>query len=99
MITDKYFMPDLYLDNIYEITPEYLCSIFKRCESVTLISFINKIKLDRIRTLMEKEGLTLAAAAPMYGYNDPNYVSRLCKKYYGMSLTDVIAGKNIRKYK
>ena len=26
MITDKYFMPDLYLDDIYAVTPEYLKS-------------------------------------------------------------------------
>lgn len=82
-----------------EITPEYLCTVFKRCEGVSLIGFINKIKLQNIKSLIETTKTSLNRAAGMYGYSDPNYVSRLFRKYYGMSLSDCIAGKNSRKYK
>ncbi len=82
-----------------EITPEYLCTVFRRCEGISIIGFINKIKLQNIKSLVESAKTPLNRAAGMYGYSDPNYVSRLFKKYYGMSLTDCIAGKNLRKYK
>ena len=69
------------------ITPEYLCSIFKKSEGVSIMHFINTVKLTSIRSLMEKDGLTLAQAAHLYGYADPNYVSRLHKQYFHINIT------------
>ena len=70
------------------ITPEYLCAVFKRANDVSLITFANQAKLVRIRTEMEQENLRLYEAAARYGYNDPNYVSRLYKRYFGKNITD-----------
>jgi len=70
------------------VTPEHLCSVFKRCEGRSVIRYINEIKLMNVRDLMEKKGATLSQAAPQLGFTDPNYVSRLYKKYYGRNLTD-----------
>jgi AraC-like DNA-binding protein len=72
------------------ITPEYLCAIFKKSEGMTLMHFINTVKLSSIRSLMEKEGLTLSQAAQRYGYADPNYVSRLYKQYFHINITDAV---------
>ena len=72
------------------ITPEYLCAIFKKSEGITLVHFINTAKLTSIRSLMEKEGLTLAQASQRYGYADPNYVSRLYKQYFHINITDAV---------
>ena len=38
---------------------------------------------------METKKLPLYEAATMYGYSDPNYVSRLYKKMFGFNITDV----------
>ena len=70
------------------ITPEYLCAVFKRANDVSLITFVNQAKLSRIRTEMERENLRLYEAAVRYGYHDPNYVSRLYKRYFGKNITD-----------
>ena len=70
------------------ITPEYLCAVFKRANDTSLITFVNQAKLSRIRTEMERENLRLYEAASRYGYNDPNYVSRLYKRYFGKNITD-----------
>ena len=69
------------------ITPEYLCSIFKQSEGTSLIPYINRIKLENMRTLIENKELTLQQAANLYGYSDPNYVSRLYKKMFGENIT------------
>lgn len=69
------------------ISSEYLCTVFRHCEGVTVMTYINRVKLERIRTVMLKEHLPLHKAAEMYGFNDPNYVSRLYRKMYGTSLT------------
>jgi AraC-like DNA-binding protein len=52
--------------------------------------FINETKLARIRLMMESKGISLHQAALQYGFADPNYVSRLYKKYYGRALTEEI---------
>ncbi|MBQ8684031.1 MAG: helix-turn-helix transcriptional regulator [Clostridia bacterium] len=75
------------------ITPEYLCALFKKVEKETVLGFINRIKLEGIRSLMEREGLKLYQAAEQYGYADPNYVSRLFKKVYRMNCSDLKRAK------
>ncbi len=75
------------------ISPEHLCYVFKKSEGVPLLHFVNRIKLERIRALMENEQFTLAKAASLYGYADPNYVSRLYKKYFGYNITDIKKGR------
>lgn len=70
------------------ITSEYLCSVFKKVEGVTVMHYINKTKLEAIKTVMDNTDLHLYEAAAMYGYNDPNYVSRLYKKIFGHNITD-----------
>ena len=73
------------------ITPEYLCAVFKQIEGEPLMSYVNRVKLAQIRSVMMKEGVSLATASEMYGYRDPNYVSRLFKKTYGENITQNIS--------
>lgn len=70
------------------ITPEYLCSVFKKSEGIPVITYINRMKLDGVRTLMGKENMKLRKAAEAYGYSDPNYVGKLFKKIYGINIAD-----------
>ena len=72
------------------ITSEYLCAIFKKNEGCSVMHFVNCEKLERIRILMERERIPLSRAAGLYGYTDPNYVSRLYRSYYGMTLTEAV---------
>ena len=69
------------------ITPEYLCSVFKKVEGTTFKRYVNNGKLEMIKMLIEKEHLHLYEAAAQLGYSDPNYVSRLFKQYYGYNVT------------
>jgi AraC-like DNA-binding protein len=52
--------------------------------------YVNRVKLERIRVLMEREHIPLARAAGLYGYADPNYVSRLYRAYFGVTLTEAV---------
>ncbi len=69
------------------ITPGYLCSIFKQSEQITVMKYINNLKLQQIKELMEAKNLKLYEAAAMFGYSDPNYVSALYKKTFGHNIT------------
>ena len=70
------------------ISPGYLCSVFRKVEGVSLMKYINRTKLESMKALMDSENIRLCQAAPLYGYNDPNYVSRLYKQLFGFNLTD-----------
>lgn len=76
------------------ITPEYFSSIFKAACGLTPMRFINRIKLMKIRMLMERERMKLYEAAEQYGFSDPNYVSKLYKKLFGQNITDSITVKS-----
>ncbi len=69
------------------ITPGYLCNVFKRITGETVMAFINRTKLRQIKAVMDRENVKLAKAAEAYGYTDPNYVSRIYKKYFGENIT------------
>ena len=70
------------------ITPGYLCSIFRRSEHISVMKYINMLKLKQVRELMEARGMKLYEAAALLGYSDPNYVSALYKKTFGHNITN-----------
>ena len=70
------------------ISPGYLCNVFKKSEGISVIKYINSIKLKNIHNLIQKENMKLYEAASRYGYNDANYVSSLFKKMFGYNITD-----------
>lgn len=72
------------------ITPEYLCHIWKKSEGIPLIPYVNRIKLEKIGALMKRENASLQKASSLYGFADPNYVSRLYKKYFHVNITETI---------
>lgn len=75
------------------ITPEYLCAVFKSSEGESLMHFMNRVKLEGIRKLMMNEHITLSCAAAIYGYSDASYVSRLYRKYFGMTISEAIGDR------
>ena len=70
------------------ISPEYLCTVFKRIEGTTIKRYINCLKLECVKSLIDNKGMHLYEAAAIYGYNDPNYVSRLYRQLFGGSITN-----------
>lgn len=76
------------VDRHLDISPGYLCEIFRRTQQTTLMQYVNKRKLCGIQTLLEQKHLKLNEASALYGYADPNYVSRLYKKLFQRNITD-----------
>ncbi len=70
------------------VSPEYLCTVFKKAEGTTLMRYINRLKLENVKSLMDNASLHLYEAAALYGYNNPDYVSKLYKQLFGHNITD-----------
>ena len=70
------------------ISSGYLCYVFKKTEGITVMRYVNTAKLDGIKALLDNESIHLYEAVELFGYTDPNYVSRLYKKLFGYNITD-----------
>ena len=70
------------------ISPSQLCNTFKKAEGISLMRYINTLKLNNIRALMKTHNMKLYQAAELYGYTDANYVSLLHKKIFGYNITE-----------
>lgn len=87
-IKDNYDDNSLGLVSIAEqfnITPQYVSTIFKRQTSENIKDFISKVRLEKAKELLADNSLTTADIAEKLGYSDERTVIRLFKKYEGMT--------------
>lgn len=73
-----------------KISPGHLSHVFKEITGQTLITAINRMKLNRMQELMVTQGLPLRQAAASVGWTDESYASRLFKQHYGLSPTQYL---------
>lgn len=74
--------------NAVGVSKNYLTNVFSGSEGVPLMEYINRRKLSYMLELIRRYGYTLAQAGEHVGFTDANYVSRIFKRYYGMTLTE-----------
>lgn len=79
-----------------QISRGYLSKAFKDVTRQTLIEYINCVKINRIRELMATKHLSLKESGESVGIYDENYLSRLFKKYTGMTVNEYRILHNIK---
>ena len=60
--------------------PAYLAKRFKEKKNVTVMQYLETIRMNRARGLLENSGLSVTEIAQEVGYSDPNYFTRTFKK-------------------
>lgn len=70
------------------VSKNYLTNVFSSTEGVPLMEYINRSKLSYMMLLIRRYGYTLAQAGKHVGFTDVNYISRIFRRYYGMTVTD-----------
>ncbi len=70
------------------VSKNYLTNVFSGSEGIPLMEYINRSKLSYMLVLMRRYGYTLQQAGRQVGYTDVNYISRIFKRYYGMTITE-----------
>ena len=86
-IRENYSDPDLNISQTglhFNITPAYLSSLFKRETDTSLLSYINAVRLDEAKRLLE-QGLSVAKIAEQTGFRDSGALIRVFKKETGMT--------------
>ncbi len=87
-IIEKRFSEDLTLDDISKelsISPQYFSKLYKDEMGVNFKEQLTKIRIEYAKKLIKGQQYSIKDICYMSGYNDPNYFSRIFKKYQGIT--------------
>ena len=68
-----------------DISSYYLSHLFREEMETNFVDFVNKVRLDEAKKLLENGGFTIYQAAYHCGFRDPGYFSKTFKKYLGIT--------------
>lgn len=69
----------------FYISPNYLCSIFKKETGCNLMKFINEYRLNQAAKLLAETEMKVGRIAETVGFPNPSYFSQRFRDYFGMS--------------
>lgn len=69
----------------FYISEEYLCRVFKKHTGVTVVSYINSLKLKAAEKLLTDKSKNITQVAEECGFSSAKYFGKLFKKNYGFS--------------
>lgn len=68
---------------LFYISPSYLSRTFRQLKGQTIGQYTLQIRMEQARYLLDNSDLKIADIAAKVGYTDPNYFTRVYKKYTG----------------
>ena len=68
-----------------DISPYYFSKLFKQETGGNFIEYLTEVRLRNARELLKDSGLSIKEICAESGYSDPNYFSRIFKKYEGVT--------------
>ena len=69
-------------------TPNYICMLFKKETGESFREYLTKVRLERAKTLLRNSTMKLYEIAGQIGYTDPDYFTRIFRKYTGVTPTE-----------
>ena len=88
---DRHFQKDISLDDIsreLNISPYYFSKLFKEETGENYVEYVTGRRMDRAKQLLKNPDKSIKEVCVEAGYSDPNYFSRIFKKYQGVSSTE-----------
>lgn len=70
---------------LFFINKNYMCRKFKNTFHVSMISYLNQIRIDHAKELLENPGIKIKDIANLVGFEDEKYFSRQFHKNTGLS--------------
>jgi two-component system response regulator YesN len=89
-LVDRLYHQELSLDELARavaVSPFYLSRLFREELGVCFSEYLTRLRLEKSLTLLA-EGLSIKECTFAVGYNDPNYFSRIFRKYYHQTPTE-----------
>jgi AraC family transcriptional regulator len=86
-----------YLVEILNLSYDKISREFKKHEGVTLEKFTIKVKIERIKDLLEKKSHSLSEIAFMMDYSSVQHLSSQFKKYTSITVSEYLDSKTIKR--
>lgn len=86
----QHYADDLSLEDVAEkinLSPAYFSKLFKEQTGVNFIDYVTEIRVEKAKELIITSSLSLKEICYEVGYRDPNYFSRVFKKYETLTPT------------
>ncbi len=77
-----------YLVERFNLSYQYLTSVFSKHENITLEKYIILLKVEKVKELLDQGEFTLSEIAFMMGYSSVQYLSSQFKNVVGISVSD-----------
>lgn len=71
-----------------KVNPFYLSKLFKEETGSNFIDFVTDKRLEKARTLLKQNDLSIKEVSHYCGYSDQNYFSKLFRKKFGITPTE-----------
>lgn len=95
-----HYAEDISLGNIADyigLSENYFSNLFKQEMGETLMSYINKVRIENAKKLLQNQSLKVYEIAEKVGYKNTTYLSTMFKKVTGISIREFKAGKGDRE--
>ncbi|GKX27578.1 hypothetical protein SH1V18_00580 [Vallitalea longa] len=86
-VKDNYTEP-IYLSNLADelnITQQHLSRKFKKHRGITLVSYINRVRIQKSAELLKSSNENISTIANAVGFNDTKYFIKKFKETYGIT--------------
>lgn len=84
------------LSNLVGLTPTSYSRSFKKAKNLSPVEYLNQIRIDSAKRLLEQPGCSVKAAASAVGMGSEFYFSRMFKKTVGLSPTLFINRRQLK---
>lgn len=69
----------------FNLSSYYFSRTFKGIVGYNFSDYINIVRIDKAKAFLENDDMSIKEIGELVGYNDPNYFSKVFKKYVGLS--------------
>ena len=73
------------LSTVCYLSPSYISKTFKKQLNINFIDYLSSVRIKVAKRLMKNQGLSMKEISGEIGYADPNYFTRVFKKYEKMT--------------
>lgn len=84
----QHYQQEISLSDIageFYVAPTYLAKRFKEKTNCTVMQYLETIRMEKARELLEKTELSITEVAQAVGYSDPNYFTRIFRQNWEKS--------------
>lgn len=88
---DTYYEKDISLDNVSKhlnISPYYFSKLFKDKTGENFIEYLTRVRIESAKQLIRDSNASMKEICSRSGFQDPNYFSRIFKRYVGLTPTE-----------